>query len=442
MDKQNKSVQDIIDDLRSCGFDVRKIGVRYRVTNPNGDTAPAFLPERLTASNVKPMIERLKNQGYDTSMAEAIRRAEHDRRVAEDARKAQEDLRRAEELAAARTAEQEAMEQFAEEVEEFNRQLAAQKLAKGAVSIGAGVRFDTIQLDADFARELLRHNREWAPGIPGHPYVKKRSNRPVADNHVDGLKQDMLLGNWVLIPQGIALDRDGNLLDGQHRLRALIAADAEQPGISIPMVISYDWDPEVFDRIDQGRNRSLADLLGLLGEGNRHLYGTALRLLYRHDHDPLVNGWRAPVSETELLHYLEEIEAAAIKGDYPTLRETVNEGTTIARGSKLIASSAIVGLYVCRRAWPDGPHAEFGEGLRMGYIPTPEGRLPLPTGDARDALRTYLVSTGRKRGNGINAHQLGLYIKTWRQWLLRRKVQIMRLGDTELFPVPPSGPPA
>lgn len=63
-------------------------------------------------------------------------------------------------------------------------------------------------------------------------------------------------GEFVLTPDGICFDSDGNLINGQHRLAAIAEA-----GISVRMRVYYDVTPEEARAMDLGRKRALADVL-------------------------------------------------------------------------------------------------------------------------------------------------------------------------------------
>lgn len=52
-------------------------------------------------------------------------------------------------------------------------------------------------------------------------------NRKVRDSVVMRYAADMKAGRWKQTHQGIAFNGDGTLLDGQHRLFAIIEADTE-----------------------------------------------------------------------------------------------------------------------------------------------------------------------------------------------------------------------
>lgn len=79
-------------------------------------------------------------------------------------------------------------------------------------------------------------------------------NRAVRQRWVDYLAHCIKRGEWVVTHQGIAFSRDGRLLDGQHRLLAIIKADAPAP-----LMVTRGWDASAFEFIDNGKARSDSD---------------------------------------------------------------------------------------------------------------------------------------------------------------------------------------
>lgn len=88
------------------------------------------------------------------------------------------------------------------------------------------------------ARELLANNT---------------ANRPLNKATISEYAGAMQRGEWVLTHQGVALDPELRLLDGQHRLWAVV-----QSGVEIDMMVTFDCPPEAFAMVDRGRVRSLA----------------------------------------------------------------------------------------------------------------------------------------------------------------------------------------
>ena len=88
-------------------------------------------------------------------------------------------------------------------------------------------------------------------------------NRPVKEDVVVAYARDMVNGVWVATHQGLAFDVDERLIDGQHRLKAVIMANK-----TVRMKVSFNLPAKIegsemttMDCVDRGRTRSVADQL-------------------------------------------------------------------------------------------------------------------------------------------------------------------------------------
>jgi hypothetical protein len=90
----------------------------------------------------------------------------------------------------------------------------------------------------------------------------QKTNRPINNRFVEYLKGEILAGSWRTIHQGIAFDLDGQLVDGQHRLAAIVAA-----GQPVNVMVTFGVQAkDVRDAVDQGKPRSRAQLFAMSGE--------------------------------------------------------------------------------------------------------------------------------------------------------------------------------
>lgn len=83
--------------------------------------------------------------------------------------------------------------------------------------------------------------------------VKNRNLRP---SWVKSLAGAMRRGEWRLQPHGIAFDSAGHLIDGHHRLNAVIRA-----GVAVPMSVTLGAEPDCVKVMDQGLGRTISDVL-------------------------------------------------------------------------------------------------------------------------------------------------------------------------------------
>ena len=86
---------------------------------------------------------------------------------------------------------------------------------------------------------------------------RNTGNRRLRESHVRKLAADMKAGRWKETHQGIAFSKAGRLLDGQHRLAAVVEA-----GVPVRMMVTQGVSEDSYIAMDQGANRSVADATG------------------------------------------------------------------------------------------------------------------------------------------------------------------------------------
>jgi hydrogenase maturation factor len=81
-------------------------------------------------------------------------------------------------------------------------------------------------------------------------------NRVLRQWKIDQYARDMKAGKWKLTHQGMALSTEGNILDGQHRLWAVV-----ESGVTIECMVTTGFEREIAAYIDSGLGRTMADHL-------------------------------------------------------------------------------------------------------------------------------------------------------------------------------------
>jgi hypothetical protein len=106
--------------------------------------------------------------------------------------------------------------------------------------------------------ELRTERRQVTPPQARTWLEERTANRKIDSGTVMAMARDMVAGRWQTIHQGLAFDAKGELLDGQHRLAACIAADA-------PFETLITWGLPRDSRLvmDDHRKRSGADVLSI-----------------------------------------------------------------------------------------------------------------------------------------------------------------------------------
>jgi hypothetical protein len=101
-------------------------------------------------------------------------------------------------------------------------------------------------------------------------------NRNLVDQRIGAMASQMKAGLWRLNGETIIVGSSGRLLDGQHRLAAVIVAN-----VDVTMLIARGAPDDVFDTIDVGRTRKTSDILGMAGVRHRFEVGASASNLYK-----------------------------------------------------------------------------------------------------------------------------------------------------------------
>jgi hypothetical protein len=89
------------------------------------------------------------------------------------------------------------------------------------------------------------------------------SNRRISERNVSFLLAEMQNGNWITTGDPIQFNRDGQLINGQHRLTAII-----KHGKPVEMFIAEGVPNNAFKVMDTGKMRSAGDALAIMGYKN------------------------------------------------------------------------------------------------------------------------------------------------------------------------------
>jgi hypothetical protein len=98
-----------------------------------------------------------------------------------------------------------------------------------------------ITLTPDLARTWLQRNL---------------GNRPIKKSNVVAISEQIKKGRWKMTGDAIRFSNTGKLIDGQHRLSAIVEA-----GIPVQTLVITGLADEIFDVIDTGSGRSKSDVV-------------------------------------------------------------------------------------------------------------------------------------------------------------------------------------
>lgn len=131
---------------------------------------------------------------------------------------------------------------------------------------------------------------------------KNVHNRVTRDRVVAAYARDMVAGRWKLTGEAIKFSLKGVLLDGQHRLQAVIRS-----GQMVPMLVVRGLEGESQEVMDSGAGRTAGDALRLRGRAQYSALAAAARAaLLLETSGQLDGGNQSKVTHSEILDFLDE----------------------------------------------------------------------------------------------------------------------------------------
>lgn len=245
-------------------------------------------------------------------------------------------------------------------------------------------------------------------------------NRNVREARVKQWAQDMSRGEFPATAQPIMFDTAGRLIDGQHRLHAIILAD-----IPVDLMVARDVPAEHRRYIDGGAPRTAADVLHMqhgLFNRNEIVAAAKLVLLYHSAPDKTWRGTSQQPSKQsvvdEVIKNIDVYEVAAREGRRAT--STTGSGRWLTKSS-FAALSILVGRYSnFSELW-----LEFHDGVSTG--------ANLSLADPRLALRSSAITAGRYHSGQWS---LLACLRSWNAYVEGKELQIIRTGHPRYLPMP------
>lgn len=242
-------------------------------------------------------------------------------------------------------------------------------------------------------------------------------NRNFNKNNLANLVKQIVAGHWKFNGQPIILDRNGNIQDGHHRLKAVTIAKIP----IVTLIVTLD-DPTAISTMDTGRARNRADILTFTGQyKNTGKLAVTARLVWLAENNKLKDILRGDhdtqMSSAELLDLLQR---------HPRLQEVLHTGMSCHLKFKPITVSLFTFLAYWLPRYDSEKAEEFVQKLASG--------TNLSDNSPILQLRKRLIqeTTGRAK---INMYvKMALIIKAWRFHALGIPCGLLRLNLSESFP--------
>lgn len=253
------------------------------------------------------------------------------------------------------------------------------------------MRTSIVRVTPDMARTMLGTNA---------------NNRTLRRNRIRQYAEQIKRGQWQATGEAIKFAKDGSLLDGQHRLHAIIEA-----GIPVELLIVQDLDLSTFKVLDSGLSRRPADALKMMGINNSSQKAALVRMYIA-------------------------VEAGVYTDNSAQMTELITRTdiTDFISGNAELVDAAMVAsrnVYThCRGNQPAWGTLymliaeKHGQTEAEMFFKTIADGSNLDAGDPRLAVRNWAV---RNTGNKRRGDHLWVYARAWNAYKSNEQIHMMRL---------------
>ena len=237
---------------------------------------------------------------------------------------------------------------------------------------------------------------------------RNMNNRALSSRQVSKYAFAMTAGDWQL-SDPIKFDTYGRLIDGQHRLAAIV-----QSGVTVAMFVARGLDSSAQDVIDTGRARTAADALRMHGYRHYSIMAAGARLTIAYDH-----GWIKKVGETYYPRIVTTPEVLRFAENNPQFVELAGEADTLRHHINAQPSVILMTRFVLGRIDEDQARAFFADLAEMKTS---------GVGDPRSALLKRL----NVRDATDNVHNVVyMFFRAWNATRLGEPMRLIKVHSKD-----------
>ena len=232
------------------------------------------------------------------------------------------------------------------------------------------------------------------------------SNRSVRKNRVKNYATQMRRGQWQLTGDPIRISSTGRLLDGQHRLLAIIESDT-----AIETIVIEGLADATFTVIDSGLARTPSDALAFAGVGSAAHIAPIVRIVIGIESELNIYNSEAMslVTRQDIVDYVENNTDA--------LRWAVSMGSRLDSAVDGIRTAWGVFAIIASTATSVAEVEEFMNGVASG--------AGLVSGDPRLALRNWLARQRNWHSNSTKDN-VATFIRVFNTFMNDKPMTVIR----------------
>jgi len=261
--------------------------------------------------------------------------------------------------------------------------------------------------------QIVTITPEWAQEI----LKQNVHNRHIRIGLVDKYAHAIQANQFPLTHQGIAIGSNGVLLDGQHRLLAII-----KTGIPLETLLCTNCDPATFTVLDTGSVRKSSDVLRIEHVPNASTAAAAIRMyiMYHEAFDKIWNGRTKGPTHNDIYNYYKSRE--------DEINYAVQKCDTTRKSFRQLSNASAIATFILLAINKNQSVSDielFTQQLALGA----NLEETCPVLRFRTAVFNGVLQAGRENKAQLTLASL---IKTYNLWRNKNPVRLFR---------PPSIPP-
>ena len=272
----------------------------------------------------------------------------------------------------------------------------------------------TIEAVAKPTSELV----EITPEIAALWLSKNRDNqRNVTRSHVMHFAKEMIGGRWIVTGQPIIFDANDHMIDGQHRLHAIVLS-----GVSVTMMVTRGVAESAFMAIDRGKPRTSGNIFAIRGIKDCNQVASICNNVWKYRRAIKTSGSVNTYDRASAAELLDVFDANP-DGYYASLAPAGAVNRVIGLQPSVAGACHFIASEI-----PDSSEevALFFEGLVSGS--------GLMEGSPILYLRNTIIRSDKSRLKMGAMHMFALTAKAWNLFRKSKSAKLIKYQDGEAFP--------
>lgn len=230
--------------------------------------------------------------------------------------------------------------------------------------------------------------------------LNNKSNRPVSERNLRLLTNEMKRNNFHLTGESIKVAENGMLLDGQHRLLAIVAT-----GKNIDMLVTRGLSNDAFKYIDTGKIRNAADVLGIEGIKNSAAIAAMSQFIIRFERGVFSDSVK--ITNADVSNFVGK--------HHKSLVESFGYGHN--KENKLIPATTLASFHFIFKKINEGQSDDFCWKVAKGENLTKESPIYL--------LRQKMLQDIRSSKKMKRIEKIALIVKAWNAYRKKTPMKVL-----------------